>query len=876
MQLKRVGDVLAQPQQTPRQWVVLPDDAPWNILALTPCHQRRVTQASQKGQKHKTCTMENHTEDLAIEMNLNSGPLPEFQMAESGSRFGFHTQTPKQPSFAPQTANTAAPRVQGWAVTSQTTTTTQLVSQQPHIPQDSVATECNSRPTSSFHPWPLSMVPEVLSTSSTPDPFVSCTASITLSGSSKRTTEKNSFKPSQTEHEESCNSNDGPWSSLDDAGDAKDAEDEAPHGCAGSNDVPDSDCMLEDAEPHELDDVPPPPVPTCTAVISMVKVFDMVIEIHYCDIWDPHQYTGYIQISGYLAREALEIQHQVRACPSVPLQILWDGELGLEILQVGQMGMEIAPGGEMELKIPQGGTWKYSSGLEVPQGSQRGLEILQGGHMVLEILQGGTWRFPRVVKWGWRFSRGGVGDSPGGHLEIPQGGQMGLEILQGDTWSFPRVVKWGWRFSRGAVEDSPGWSNGIGDSPGGHLQILHRDTCKFSSWSNGIGDSPGGQLEIPQGGQMVLEISQDSPGWSNRAGEYPGGHLEILHGGTWIFSSGGYGVGDSPGWSNGIGGSPGGQLEIPLGGQMGLEILQGGSWGFSKGTFGDSQGGQMRLEILQGDIWSFPKVAKWGWRFSRGAVGDSPRGHLEIPQGGQMGLEILWGDTWRFPRVVKWGWNFPMGQSVQGDTWRFPRAVKWDWRFSGGMLGDTPGRQEIPQCCQMGLDDIYGETWRFSMGAPGDSPGWPNGIGDSPGGHLDMPQSGQMGVGHSPGWSNRVGKYPGGHLEIPQEGSWRFSIGALINSAVGAMGWTFFYWHTWRFSSVCYWVGDLPRWHLGIPQGGELGLEILQGPHGDSLRWSNGVGDSLMGAIGLDILQGAVGDSAWVHLGFFQWVLILQ
>ncbi|KAI6127200.1 hypothetical protein F5141DRAFT_1060787 [Pisolithus sp. B1] len=54
--------------------------------------------------------------------------------------------------------------------------------------------------------------------------------------------------------EELCDSNDGPWSSLDDAGDAKDAKDEAPCGHAGSNDVPDSDCMLEDAEPHELDD----------------------------------------------------------------------------------------------------------------------------------------------------------------------------------------------------------------------------------------------------------------------------------------------------------------------------------------------------------------------------------------------------------------------------------------------------------------------------------------------------------------------------------------------------------------------------------------------------------------------------------------------
>ncbi|KAI6027980.1 hypothetical protein PISMIDRAFT_91479 [Pisolithus microcarpus 441] len=48
MQLERVGDVLAQPQQMPRQRVVLPDDAPRNVLAPTPRHQRRVTQASQK------------------------------------------------------------------------------------------------------------------------------------------------------------------------------------------------------------------------------------------------------------------------------------------------------------------------------------------------------------------------------------------------------------------------------------------------------------------------------------------------------------------------------------------------------------------------------------------------------------------------------------------------------------------------------------------------------------------------------------------------------------------------------------------------------------------------------------------------------------
>ncbi|KAI6027979.1 hypothetical protein PISMIDRAFT_7662 [Pisolithus microcarpus 441] len=137
--------------------------------------------------------------------------------------------------------------------------TTQLVSQQPHMPQDSTATKRNSRLTSRFRPQPLSMVPEVLSTSSTPNPFMSRAASTTVSGLSKGTTEKSYFKPSQTEHEprsgeESRDSNDGPWSSLDDAGDVQDAKDEASCGRAGSNDVPDSDHMSENAGPHELDD----------------------------------------------------------------------------------------------------------------------------------------------------------------------------------------------------------------------------------------------------------------------------------------------------------------------------------------------------------------------------------------------------------------------------------------------------------------------------------------------------------------------------------------------------------------------------------------------------------------------------------------------
>ncbi|KAI6013166.1 hypothetical protein BKA83DRAFT_4130619 [Pisolithus microcarpus] len=94
MQLERVGDVLTQPQQMPRQWVALPDNAPWNVLAPTPCCHRRGTQPSQK-----TPAMENQLEDSGIEVDHTTGPLPKFQRVESGSRFGFQVQTLKQPSF---------------------------------------------------------------------------------------------------------------------------------------------------------------------------------------------------------------------------------------------------------------------------------------------------------------------------------------------------------------------------------------------------------------------------------------------------------------------------------------------------------------------------------------------------------------------------------------------------------------------------------------------------------------------------------------------------------------------------------------------------------------------------------------------------------
>ncbi|KAI6019435.1 hypothetical protein PISMIDRAFT_101608 [Pisolithus microcarpus 441] len=130
MQLERVEDVLTQPQQMPRQWVALPDNAPQNVLAPTPHHRRRGTQPSQKVQKSKA--------NSGIEVDCTTGPLPKFQRAESGSRFSFQVQTPKQPSFIGtqpldkyeqgqtihwpyQIAEAAAPRVQGWAVASQAT-----------------------------------------------------------------------------------------------------------------------------------------------------------------------------------------------------------------------------------------------------------------------------------------------------------------------------------------------------------------------------------------------------------------------------------------------------------------------------------------------------------------------------------------------------------------------------------------------------------------------------------------------------------------------------------------------------------------------------------------------------------------------------------
>ncbi|KAI6027168.1 hypothetical protein EDC04DRAFT_2605927 [Pisolithus marmoratus] len=138
MQLEKVGHALAQPQQMPRQWVVLPDDEPWNVLAPTPCHQRKVPQPSQKGQKCKNAAMEKHIEDSGTEVDSTAGPLPKFQRAKPGSIFGFQVKNPKQPSFigtqplnkyeqdqarhqAHQTTKAAAPQAQAQTIAPQAT-----------------------------------------------------------------------------------------------------------------------------------------------------------------------------------------------------------------------------------------------------------------------------------------------------------------------------------------------------------------------------------------------------------------------------------------------------------------------------------------------------------------------------------------------------------------------------------------------------------------------------------------------------------------------------------------------------------------------------------------------------------------------------------
>ncbi|KAI5980629.1 hypothetical protein EDD15DRAFT_2205681 [Pisolithus albus] len=206
--------------------------------------------------------------------------------------------------------------------------------------------------------------------------------------------------------------------------------------------------------------------------------------------------------------------------------------------------LEIPWGGRMGLEILQGGSWRFP---------REQLEIPQGGQMGLEILQGGSWRFPREQleipqgavgdSLGWS---NGVGDSPGGAVGDSPGWSNGVGILQDGSWRFPRMVKWGWGFSRMAVGDSPGWSNGVGDSPGGAVG-------DSPGWSNGVGDSPGRQLEIPQGGRWrfpreQLEISQGA------VGDFPGG--------SWRFPMVAKWVGDSPGGPKEVGGSPLGAILV--------------------------------------------------------------------------------------------------------------------------------------------------------------------------------------------------------------------------------------------------------------------------------------------------------------------------
>ncbi|KAI6018679.1 hypothetical protein BKA83DRAFT_4496161 [Pisolithus microcarpus] len=193
VQLGKVGDALVQPQQTPRQWVALPDNAPRNTLAPTPHHKRKVPQPSQKGQSRKNAVAEMHTEDSGIEpTDVATGPQPEFQRAKPGARFSFQVQNPMQPSFvgtqtlneykqarakypAHQTAKAASPQAQGQTTASRATATAQHASQQPgHAP--------------------LSTVPEVPSASSIPDVAAS---PMTLSGPSKKLTGKSSLKPFQ-------------------------------------------------------------------------------------------------------------------------------------------------------------------------------------------------------------------------------------------------------------------------------------------------------------------------------------------------------------------------------------------------------------------------------------------------------------------------------------------------------------------------------------------------------------------------------------------------------------------------------------------------------------------------------------------------------
>ncbi|KAI5983215.1 hypothetical protein EDD15DRAFT_2376782 [Pisolithus albus] len=202
-QLEKVGDILAQPQQTPRQRVALPEEGP---------------SALSKGSKENTAR-EQPTEDLGGEVDVHTGLLPEFQRAEPGSRFGFQVRMPMQPSFVGtqslneyeqsrgryevhQIAQAAVPQAQRRTATSQPAATAWHTSQQPRqmVQRDSIVAEHISHLTSRSRPQTLSTVPEAPSTSSTPDPSMSrapAAGTTADSGPSKKSAEKPSSKPSR-------------------------------------------------------------------------------------------------------------------------------------------------------------------------------------------------------------------------------------------------------------------------------------------------------------------------------------------------------------------------------------------------------------------------------------------------------------------------------------------------------------------------------------------------------------------------------------------------------------------------------------------------------------------------------------------------------
>ncbi|KAI6115789.1 hypothetical protein EV401DRAFT_2073244 [Pisolithus croceorrhizus] len=209
---------------------------------------------------------------------------------------------------------------------------------------------------------------------------------------------------------------------------------------------------------------------------------------------------------------------------------------------------------------PQLSSWRISSPIGPPWGiSKCSPRESTGGHM--GILQGAVGDSSG--------GSSGIGDSPGSHMEIPQWGQIGLENLHRCSWRLPRVVKWGWRFSRRAVGDSPGWSDSTGDSPWGHLEIPQVGQM-------GLEIPQVGQmgLEIPQVGQMGLEIPQvgqmglEIPQVGQMGLEIP----QVGQMGLEIPQVGQMGLEIPQVGQMG--------LEIPQDGQTALEILQGDIWRF--------------------------------------------------------------------------------------------------------------------------------------------------------------------------------------------------------------------------------------------------------------------------------------------------------